>query len=363
MEPIWNVGIVGCGTIADIYLKNLQSLFSGRLQVWGLFNRTREKALLLAAKYGIPRCYSRYEDMLRDPDIHIVLNLTPPQAHAQITCQALQHGKHVYSEKPLAVTAAEGRELIQLAAEKKLRLACAPDVPLGAMVQTARSLLDNGAIGRVIGATANLCKAGVETWHPNPRFLFEPGAGPLMDMGPYYLAALLHLIGPFSAVTAMEARNFPVRTIASQPHRGEQIHVAVPTYVTALLQTRSGALVSLLATFDVAATKLPYLELYGETGSLCLSDPNCFGGSLLLSRNGSAYQAVPVSFPYAENCRGLGLWEMVRSLGTGEKSPVDGEYALHILDVMEGIQTSARTGRRVDIASDCPRPAAMTVSE
>lgn len=356
METRWNVGIVGCGTIADIYLKNLQSLFSGRLQVWGLFNRTAEKAQILAAKYGISRCYTRYEDMLQDPDIHIILNLTSPQAHARITRQALEYGKHVYSEKPLAETAAQGEALVALAAEKGLCLACAPDVPLGAMIQTARHLVDSGVIGRVIGATANLCKAGVETWHPNPRFLFEAGAGPLMDMGPYYLTALLHLIGPFSAVTAMAAKNFPVRTISSQPHYGEQIEVAVPTYVTALLQTESGALVSLLTTFDVAATQLPKLELYGEKGSLCLTDPNCFGGSILLSLGGSAYQSVPLDFPYAENCRGLGLWEMARYLCPGRKTPVDGEYALHILQTMEGIQASAQTGQRVILSSNCGRP-------
>ena len=359
MEPVYQVGVAGCGMISEVYIRNLQTLFSDRLAVRGVFDRHPDRAQGRAAQFALPRVYGTLEQMLSDPEIDIVLDLCPPQAHYEINRLALEAGKHVYSEKPLAPQAAQGAELVRLAREKGVRLGCAPDVPLGAMIQTARHLVDAGAIGRVVGATANLFKQGVETWHPNPNFLYQPGAGPLMDMGPYYLTALLHIVGPFASVSAMDAISFPTRRITSQPHYGELIQVRVPTYVNALLRFETGALATFTATFDVWKSRQPCLEIYGETGSIVLSDPNCFGGRVMLARPGEDYREVPLTFPYAQNSRGLGLWDLAASLADGTVPRTDARYARHILETMEAIAAGGADGERKRLSTACGRPRPM----
>lgn len=359
MKSVLNVGVVGCGMIADIYLKNMQHIFSDVLHIRGVCNRSPAAARQRAEQYHIECCYESYEAMLRDPQIDIVLNLTPPQSHYALSRQAIEAGKHVYSEKPLAMTFEEGAELLALAAEKGVQIGCAPDTALGALTQTAKKLVEDGAIGRVVGATANLVKQGVETWHPNPDFLYQPGGGPLLDMGPYYLTALLHILGPFAAVSAMDAISFPTRTITSQPHYGEIIHVHVPTYVNALLQMESGALATFTATFDVWKSRLPFLEIYGSEGSICISDPNLFGGTVQMAKPGGDCTAVPLTFPYSDNSRGLGLADMAQAILEGTEFRADGKYALHILETMDAISSSARSGQRITLQTKCEKPAAM----
>lgn len=359
MKTVFNVGVVGCGMISEIYIRNMQSVFSGALSVRGVFDRDRANAQRRAAEFSLPRCYETMEQLLQDPEIDIVLDLCPPMAHYSVNKQALEAGKHVYSEKPLAATYAQGAELVALAQEKGLKLGCSPDVPLGSMVQTARKLVEEGAIGKVVGATANLIKQGVETWHANPNFLYQPGGGPLLDMGPYYLTALLHIVGPFACVSAMDTISFPTRRITSQPHYGEIIQVNVPTYVNALLQFTNGALATFTATFDVWKSKLPYIEIYGETGSILVSDPNCFGGTVMLAKPGGEYAEVPAQFPYDDNNRGLGIYDMANAIAGGTISRADGRYALHILETMTAISQSARSGERIALETKCERPEPM----
>lgn len=359
METILHVGIVGCGMISEIYLKNIKYQFKDILHVRGVFDRNSAAARQRADQYGLERCYESYEQMLSDPEIDIVLDLTTPKVHYAINRQAIEAGKHVYSEKPLAITYQEGAELLALAHDKGVQIASSPDVPLGALIQTARKLVEEGVIGRVVGATANLVKRGVETWHPNPDFLYQPGAGPLLDMGPYYLTALLHIVGPFAAVSAMDAISFPTRVITSQPHYGETIHVNVPTYVNALLQFACGALATFTTTFDVWKAKLPYIEIYGSEGTLSVSDPNLFGGTIEVAKPGEKYTEVPLQFPYSDNNRGLGVADMARAVLEKTDSRVDGKYAVHVLETMDAISRSARTGQRITLESTCGKPAAM----
>lgn len=359
MADTCKVGLAGCGMISEVYLRNLQSLFSDRLTVLGVFDRHPDRARARAEQFGLPRVYETLEQMLSDPEIDVVLDLCPPTAHYEINRQALEAGKHVYSEKPLAAQAAQGAELVRLAREKGVRLGCAPDVPLGAMIQTARHLVDTGAIGRVVGASANLFKRGVESWHPNPNFLYQPGAGPLLDMGPYYLTALLHIVGPIECISAMDAISFSTRQITSQPHYGEVIRVNVPTYVNALLRFETGALATFTATFDVWKTRQTCLEIYGETGSLLLSDPNCFGGSITLARPNWEFEEVPLSFSYAGNSRGLGLWDMAGSVADGTVPRTDAQYAQHVLETLDAIAASSLDGTRKHLSTACGRPRPM----
>lgn len=359
MKDKLNVGVVGCGMIADIYLKNITTVFSERMRVRGVFDRDETLMRKRAADYGVAHCYHSFEEMLADPDVDLVLNLCPPKAHYDLNRQALEAGKHVYCEKPLAITYAEGASLEELARRKGLCLGCSPDVPLGALIQTARKLVEEGWIGKIVGASAHLIKQGVETWHPNPDFLYQPGGGPLLDMGPYYLTALLHIIGPFTQVSGMETISFPERRITSRPHYGEIIQVHVPTYVNALLRFDCGALASFTATFDVWSAKLPFLEIYGSEGTLSISDPNVFGGTIETAGRDGVWRKVPLTFGYSENSRGLGAADLARAILTGSPARAGAQYAVHILEAMEGISRSARTGIAVTLQTRPGRPAAM----
>lgn len=359
MKSVFRVGIVGCGMISDIYLQNIQSVFSDSLEAYGVFDRHLDRSASRAKAYHIPHCYPTLEEMLADPEIDVILNLCPPSAHYAINLQALKAGKHVYSEKPLAETYEQGRCLVTLAREKGLHIGCSPDVPLGALIQTARQLVEEGRIGRIVGASANLIKQGVETWHRNPNFLYQPGGGPLLDMGPYYLTALLHIVGPIACVCAMDAISFPTRVITSQPHSGEVIHVNVPTYVNALLRFECGAPANFTATFDVWESKLPHIEIYGAEGSMLISDPNLFGGKIEIAKPREPYTEVPLQFPYDSNHRGLGLYDLAHAIEAGTTARSDGIYALHILETMDAISRSAREGMQIRLDTSCGKPAMM----
>lgn len=359
MKAYLNIGLVGCGMIADIYLQNLMGPFSDCLHVHGVFDMNTQLMRSRAEQYKIVHQYDSYAALLADPEIDIVLNLCPPKTHYALNRQAIEAGRHVYCEKPLAVTYGEGAELERLAQEKGVFLGCSPDVPLGALIQTARSLVDCGEIGTVIGASAHLVKQGVETWHPNPDFLYQPGAGPLLDMGPYYLTALLHIVGPFSSVSGMSAISFPTRTVTSHPHYGQVIQVNVPTYVNALLRFSSGAMAAFTATFDVWKANLPFLEIYGSKGSLSISDPNLFGGRIEISGPHGEWCEAPLTFPYSDNNRGLGIADMARAILLGRQSRVGAKYAVHVLEAMDAILRSADTGTHVKLKTCPDRPEPM----
>lgn len=356
-ETALEVGIIGCGDISRIYLENAGSrtLF----EIVAVADLLPERAQARAQEYGISRALTP-DELLSDSDIDAVLNLTIPAAHAEISRRALEAGKHVYSEKPLALNVADGQALVELARERGLLIGCAPDTVLGAGLQTVRHLLDSGVIGRPLSATAFMLSSGVEAWHPSPDFFYQPGAGPLFDMGPYYLSALVSLLGPVRSVTGQASKGHEVRVITAERRKGEIIPVGTPTHITALLDFESGAVATLITSFDVQGSNLPRIEIYGTDGTLSLPDPNTFGGPVLLKRSGAKdWEELPLTFPNAENSRGLGLRDLLQAAQLGQTPRASGELALHVLDIMQSTLRSAEEGRRLDLQTTAAQPEAV----
>lgn len=348
------VGLVGCGQISGIYLKNARELLD--LEVAACADLDLAKAGERAAEFGIPNVMS-VEELLENADVDVILNLTVPAAHAEIALQALQNGKSVYNEKPLAVKRREAREMIGLAREKGLRIGCAPDTFLGAGLQTVRKLLDAGEIGVPIGAVACLLSRGPESWHANPEFFYKKGGGPLFDMGPYYLSALASLLGPVESVCAVAAKSFAERTITSAPKFGEKISVETPTHHSATLQFSAGVVGTMIMSFDVHAHNLPRLEIYGSEGTLVLPDPNTFGGPVRIWRgHKKEWEEVPLVPGFAENSRGIGLADMVRAMRSGEQHRCNEALAYHVLEIMHAVLDSSDSGRSMEITSTLSRP-------
>ncbi len=353
------IGIIGCGNIAPAYLTAGQRFEI--LEIVACADIIEERAKARAQEFNIPKACS-VEELLADPDIEIVVNLTVPAVHAHVTRAILEAGKHAYSEKPLAVTREEGQQLLALAQEKGLRVGCAPDTFLGAGGQTCRKLIDDGWIGEPIGASAYMMSHGPENWHPDPAFFFQPGAGPLFDMGPYYLTALTNLLGPTAEVVASATITFPERVIGSQPRRGEIIQVDTPTHVTGILQFKNGAIGTLTTSFDVwASTHVP-IEIYGTEGSLLVPDPNTFGGPIRIRRaEHENWQEMPFTHGYAEPNRGLGVADMAYAIRSGRPHRASGELAYHVLDIMHALYDSSEQRRYVKIDSTVERPASLPV--
>lgn len=351
------VGVIGCGNISGAYMRMLQTL--PIVQVIACADLRMEAAQALADQHGVPQVLT-VEALLADPQIEIVLNLTIPQAHGEIALAALAAGKSVYNEKPLALTREEGRRMLALAAEKGLRVGSAPDTFLGGGLQTCRELIDSGVIGTPVAVTAFMMSRGHEHWHPNPGFYYQKGGGPMFDMGPYYLTALVSLLGPVQRVSGATRITRKQRTITSQPRYGEVINVEVPTHVTGLLDFAAGPVGTIITTFDVQASTLPWIEIYGTAGTLAAPDPNTFGGPVRLRLAADdEWKEIPVTRPYTENSRGLGLADMAEGIRTGRAHRANGELAYHVLDIMHAIHDASDTGRHVLLESTCERPDAM----
>jgi predicted dehydrogenase len=352
-----NVGIIGCGNISGIYLKNLKRCAD--LHLAAVADLELGRAQNRAQEFDIARTCSP-DELLADPDIHIVVNLTIPQAHAEVNLKAIAAGKHVYTEKPLATTRADGLRTLAQAREKGVRVSGAPETFLGAGLQTCRKLIDEGAIGAPVGATAFMGSIGPEGWHPDPDFFYQPGAGPLFDMGPYYLTALVHLLGAVRRVSGSARITRPERRIGSQPRRGQMITVRTPTHVAAVLDFAGGPIATFVTSFDVWASTLPRLELYGAEGTLAIPDPNTFGGPVRLwTPQAKEWQEVPLTHANTENSRGLGVADLARAIQTGRPHRASGELAFHVLDVMQALLETSESGRHIDIASTCERPAPL----
>jgi predicted dehydrogenase len=343
------IGIVGCGNISGIYLENLLR-FAG-VEVVACADLDVERAREKAARYGIPVACG-VEELLADPDVDLVLNLTPPRAHAAISLAALEAGKHVYSEKPLAVDPADGRRILSLAKQKNLRVGCAPDTFFGAGLSTCRRLLREGAIGRPVGAAAFMMSRGPERWHPNPDFFYEKGGGPMFDMGPYYLTALAIFLGPVRRVTGSASISFPEREAVGPGDRPRRFPVHVPTHVAGVLDFASGAVGTIITSFDVWSSTLPHMEIYGEKGTLVVPDPNRFDGVIRLrGKDDRNWREIPAEGPYRENSRGVGLTDMVRAIRENRPHRASGELALHVLDIMYELHQSSRSGTHREIDS------------
>ena len=350
------VGVIGTGVISEIYLKVMTGF--AHMQVVGCADRFPERARARADQFGIAAL--GFEELLAHPEIEIVVNLTTPDAHAEVALAAIEAGKSVYNEKPLTIEREDGRRLLAAAARAGVRVGAAPDTFLGAGLQTCRALLDAGRLGEPVAATAFMLNHGHESWHPDPGFYYRHGAGPLFDMAPYYLTALISLLGPIRRVAGSARASFPTRTITSKPKHGQIIPVEVPTHTAAVLDFAAGPVATMVTSFDVWSSDAPKLELYGSEGSLSLPDPNTFGGPVRLQPAGAqAWEDVPLDRAYDVNSRGLGVADMAAALQIGRAHRASGELAFHVLDVMHAIHESSATGRHVEIQTTCERPAAL----
>jgi predicted dehydrogenase len=351
------IGVVGCGAISGIYLQSPKTFEA--IEIAAVSDMFPEKAKARAAEYNIAKVYT-LDELLADPEIQIVLNITNPQAHAEVALKAVAAGKSVHSEKPFTLTREEGQKLLAAAKAKGVRVGCAPDTFLGGGLQTCRKLIDDGWIGQPIACTAFMAGHGPESWHPNPDFYYQIGAGPMFDMGPYYLTALVMLMGPVKRVAGMARITFPERLITSQPYYGQIIKVNVPTHTTGLLEFASGAIGTIITSFDVWGHSLPRIEIHGTEGSLSVPDPNTFGGPVKVRRAGEKeWLDVPLTHIYTENSRGIGVADMAYALRSGRPHRCAGEMAYHVLDLMHAFHDSAKSGRQVEIASACVRPAPL----
>ncbi|QAY66805.1 Gfo/Idh/MocA family protein [Paenibacillus protaetiae] len=356
MEKI-KIGIIGTGNISTVYLKNGSSFEAAEVVACADLDVERAKAK--GEEFGIRGC--SVEEMLADPAIDMVINLTIPQAHAAVCLQALEAGKHVYVEKPFSVTLEDGRKVMELAAKKGLLVGSAPDTFLGGGLQTAIKVIEDGWIGTPIGATAFMMSGGHESWHPSPEFYYQHGGGPMFDMGPYYITALVAMLGPIARVTGSTRISYPERTITSKPKAGQKIEVEVPTHVAGVLEFANGPIGTIVTSFDVkGGSQLPWIEVYGSQGSMMVPDPNNFGGTVKVRRAGSQeWSDIPLAFPNTENGRGMGAADMAKAIQTGRKHRASGELGYHVLEAMVGIHVAAEKGEHYKMTSSCERPASL----
>ena len=352
------IGIAGIGKISGIYLDNLTGMFGKRVKLTAVADIVAERAEQAAA-YGA-RAFKTVDELAASADVDIVLNLTQPQYHFETAMAAVRAGKHVYNEKPLCAKREDAAALLQAAAEKKLRVGGAPDTFLGAGIQSCRKLIDEGWIGSPVAATAFMMNHGHEHWHPAPEFYYKAGGGPMFDMGPYYLTALVNLLGPVARVSGSAKMGLKQRTITSEPLNGAVIDVEVPTHIAGVLDFASGAVGTIITSFDVYSHTLPFIEIYGTEGTLRVPDPNTFGGPVLVQRfREEAWSTIPLLKNYAENSRGIGLTDMAEAIEENRPHRASAELTYHVLDVMHGIHDASAAGKYYKVKSKCKRPAAL----
>jgi predicted dehydrogenase len=371
------VGLLGCGDICDIYFK-----VSKKFEIFDITacaSRNIEKARKKAQEYNIPKACS-IDELIVDPEIDCILNLTIPEVHAKFNLAALEAGKHVYTEKPLAISIEDGMKTLNLARSKNLRVGCAPDTFLGGRLQACRKAIDEGLIGEPTGASIFFVSHGHEKFHPNPAFYYKPGAGPLLDLGPYYLTALISVLGPVKRCCGFAKATFSERMVETQPRYGEIIKVETPTHICGNLEFENGVIASMVMSFDVWDSELPRLEIYGTKGTLCIKDPdpedgpNLFGGPLYYKSEKTArwngkprpkglenWELIPVVHGYNENTRGIGLADMAYAIRDGRPHRANGDMAYHVLEIMLGMLESAKEGKFYSLQSRCSKPEPLPV--
>jgi predicted dehydrogenase len=365
------LGIIGCGNISTSYLR-LAPLFKG-LEVRAVADVNMDAAKARAAEFNVKA--QSVDDLLANKDVDVVINLTIPDAHYSVTKRILEAGKHAYSEKPLVLSLEQGVTLRDLAKSKGLAVGCAPDTFLGGSHQQARAILDEGRIGTITAGCAAVLNHGMEHWHPNPDFFFLPGAGPMLDLGPYYVANLINFLGPVRRVGALTSSAQSARTIANGPRNGETVPVKTPTNIHALLEFHNGATINLSTSWDVWHHKRNHFELYGTEGTLYVPDPNFFGGTVeVAGRDGVVTTLEPWDHPFGKinqhhngrdlaNYRTAGLADMVAALTEGRDARCSLERTLHGVDVMMACLTSGETGQFVTLTTTCTRPAALSPAQ
>lgn len=355
------VGVVGCGCISEIYMSNLSKKYKN-IELIACTDLIHERSEHRASQFGVPRVYEP-EEFYKDKDIELVVNLTTPQSHTEVDLLALNAGKHVYSEKPFGLNREDASKVIKLAKEKGLIVGGAPETFLGGGIQTCRKLIDEGWIGAPVAATAFMMCHGHESWHPDPEFYYQFGGGPMFDMGPYYLTALVSTLGPVAKVAGATKISFPTRTITSEKKYGSIVEVEVPTYVTGTLTFKSGAIATIITTFDAWDSQLPRIEIYGTEGTLSVPDPNTFGGPIFYKKPGMGeWKEIPVLFANRDNNRGIGVSDMADSIINGRTHRAHGDMAFHVLDIMQSIHESSDTDKILTLTSTCERPAPLPLS-
>ncbi|WP_332634353.1 Gfo/Idh/MocA family protein [Halalkalibacter flavus] len=377
MKP-FKVGLLGCGDISDIYIHVCETL--DIIEITACASRNIENANRKAEDYNIPKACT-IDELIADPELDIILNLTIPEVHAKYNLAALEAGKHVYTEKPLAANLEDAKKIMELAKEKGLRVGCAPDTFLGGRLQTARKVMDEGLIGEIVGASAFVGHRGPELFHPNPDFFYKPGGGPLLDIGPYYMTALISLLGPISSCCGYARKTFEERTIQTESRLGESIDVEVPTHISGNLQFENGTVATIMASFDVWDSELPRMEIYGSKGTLLIPDvdpldgPNLFGGPLLVrtsetsrwrtlprSESPKTWEEVQLTHGFNEDSRGLGLADMAYAIRDHRPERASAEMAYHSLEAMIGLLESSSKGKFYTLNSTCARPSPLPVN-
>lgn len=349
-------GVIGCGAISPAYFRGCAIYDS--LEITACADLDEGRARARAAEFGVARALS-VDALLAAPDIDLVINLTVPQSHAPVCRAALEAGKHVYVEKPLSLDRGDAAGLLALAEARGLRVGCAPDTFLGAGQQTSRRAIDEGLIGTPVAAVAFCCGHGHESWHPSPQFYYQKGGGPLFDMGPYYLTSLINLLGPARRVCASTRTTFPTRTITSQPLAGTVIPVETPTHLAGTIDFHSGAVVTMVMSFDIWSHNLPRIEVYGSEGTLVVPDPNHFDGAVQVRRAGDKdWSEVPARHALGIG-RGTGVAEMAAAILAGRPHRASGALAAHVVDAMQAFDESSERGAHVILASRADRPSAL----
>ncbi|MCX5480565.1 Gfo/Idh/MocA family oxidoreductase [Kaistia geumhonensis] len=352
------IGFIGCGNISAAYLKAARGF--PILDVRGVADLNTAAAEARAAEFGLKAM--TVEELLADPSVEIVVNLTIPKAHVEVGLRAVAAGKHVHSEKPLGIATAEAKQLVEAAKARGVRLGAAPDTLFGGAQQTSRKLVDEGAIGTPLGGTAFFMCPGHERWHPNPGFYYLDGGGPMLDMGPYYVTSLVNLLGPVESVAGIATKLRDERLVTSEPLKGTKIPVEVATHVAGTMKFVSGAVVSIAMSFDVPRHQHSPIELYGSEASLLVPDPNHFGGEIMLATASEDWKAVATEHAYADgNYRVIGVADMADAIRNRRPHRASGELAYHVLEVMEAFQRSSDSGRHVTIESRPERPAPLPV--
>jgi predicted dehydrogenase len=343
-------GIIGCGNISAIYLENLKT--NPYIEVVAVADLIRERAQERADEFNIANVYN-VDELLQNDEIELVLNLTIPGSHAMTDLAALEAGKHVYAEKPLAISLEDGRKVVELAEKKGLYVGSAPDTFLGSGIQTARKAIEEGLIGKPIAATSFFMGGGPEAWHPDPEFFYTAGGGPMFDMGPYYLTALITLLGPIRRISASAGIQIADRKVGSGPKEGTTLRVETPTHLAGTIDFADGAIVTMITSFDIrGASDLPRIEIYGTAGTLSVPDPNFFNGEVKLRRYGQdTWETVQPAFESGHNERGIGLTEMVESIRAGRQHKASGKLAYHVLEAMHAFQRSSLEGKHIHLES------------